>query len=341
MKELNCMKSVYTYFFPEVRKLIHFDAKIPNEIYLNSTSKIKVGKILNKLFKKNLNLPPTNKKTIDLDMIHEVIINNIIYEYRNLVPSLKSFTCRYPTAGSSEGIFHLLAMLKSSGINTIYVLNGEYEGYKEYGNSLGIKTIEIYPEKQNLSKLKKGVWFISNPSARDGNIISNEFINKICNLGHKVILDLAYLGSTKYYKFDIHNNNIIAVVMSFSKPYGVFRFRIGGFAFTRNPIPSLYANKWFKDIPSLFVSLKLVEEIKPGSLYKKYSKIQKKIIDRINKEFKLGMRVSDALLLGYLTEEDTKKLTKEQLSLIEQFKRGNSYRFCLTLYYESYEKSNN
>ncbi len=338
MKKLNCMKSVYTYFFPEVRPFVDFDSKIPKEIYLTSTSVVSARKMLKGLFKQDLELPSTPDGIIDLDMIHENIIDRITYYYSNLVPSLKKFKYKYPTAGSSEGIFHLLSMLRADGYSTIYVLKGEYEGYKEYGNTMKIKAIEIDPKSESLEKLKKGIWFISNPSARDGNIIPNEFINKICNLDHKVVLDLAYVGSTKFYKFDVNNKNIIAVLISFSKPYGVFRFRIGGFTFSREPINSLYANKWFKDIPNLFTALKIVEEIKPGSLYKKYSKIQKEIISKINNEFGLGMRASDALLLGYITEENDEKLTKQQLNLIAQFKREDCYRFCLTPYYELYDK---
>jgi histidinol-phosphate/aromatic aminotransferase/cobyric acid decarboxylase-like protein len=153
-------------------------------------------------------------------------------------------------SGSSQGIFHLLAELRQKGIGKINVFEGEYEGYKEYGKCLGLKTLEhrlSIPAKD----VARGYWFISNPSARNGNIIPYKRIMELCEAGHKLILDLAYVGMTKPHIFSLDHKNIIGAVMSMSKPYGVFRHRIGGFTFTREPVESLYANKWFKDVPAL------------------------------------------------------------------------------------------
>ena len=40
----------------------------------------------------------------------------------------------------------------------------------------------------------------------------------------------------------------------------MFRFRIG-FTFSRDEVPSLYANRWFKSIPALLIALKVAQEI--------------------------------------------------------------------------------
>ncbi|MDA2922747.1 aminotransferase class I/II-fold pyridoxal phosphate-dependent enzyme [Patescibacteria group bacterium AH-259-L07] len=338
MKKLRALKAVYSYFFPEVRPLIHLGDKISDELFLTSTSQKKASTLLKRLsFKKPLEVPATPEGNIDLDMIHVPIIARIVDAYTPYIPALKDFSHTYPTAGSSPGIFHLLALLKTKGIDSIYVLEGEYEGYKEYGKTLGVKVVEINPDITDIGELKSGFWFISNPSARDGNIIPNEFITSLCNAGHTIILDFAYVGSTRPYTFDVSHENIFAIVMSFSKPYGVFRFRIGGFAFSRKPIPSLYGNKWFKDIGRLLIALKIVEELSPGVLYTKYRLIQEKIIQEINKDFGLGLRASDALLLGYLIQDDIIKYPKSLLDMIRPFKRGGGYRFCLTPYFEEYE----
>ncbi len=336
MKQLEAMKAVYTYFFPEVRSLVHFGEKIPDELYLTSTSAETAQCALDGMFKSRFEVPATLEGKVDLDSIHIPIIDKIVEAYAEHAYALRDFPNRYPMAGSSQGIFHLLAELKAKGTNEIYVLKGEYEGYAEYGKTLGINTHEIPPEE--IENVKPGTWFISNPSARDGNIIPNEFITKLCENGHKIILDLAYVGSTKPYEFDISNENIPAVLLSFSKPYGVFRFRIGGFAFSRTPVESLYANKWFKDVPRLLTALKIVEKIPPGSLYPKYSAVQKAIVKEINEDFSLNMRASDALLLGYLKKTDTFGFDEEKKKVIMPFERGDNYRFCLTPYYEKFEQ---
>ena len=226
--------------------------------------------------------------------------------------------------------------MRNDGIKNIYVLDGEYEGYKEYSKTLGIHTTEV-SQNADISALEKGVFFISNPSARNGNIIPNKFINDICDSGHKVVLDLAYVGMTKQNMFDVSHENISQVFMSLSKPYGVFRFRIGGFEFSREPIESLYGNKWFKDVPSLLTALKLVEEIPPGSLNGKYSAIQKEIITKINENHDLDITPSDVFLLGHMEKTQALKLDKYHSSIVNQFIRGDYLRFCLTPYFEEYE----
>lgn len=340
MKRLEAMKAVYCYFFPEVRPLIRASDRVPDRLFLTSTPAEEAEGLLKGLFRNPLEVPATPEGKIDLDAIHEPITDRVVQAYRRLVPSLKGFPCRYLTSGSSPGIFHLLSLFKTQGVDSIYILRGEYEGFSAYAETMNIETREVDPEKDDLDSLEKGVWFISNPSARDGNIIPNEFVNSLCDAGHRVVLDLAYVGLTKPYEFDVSHENVTAVVMSFSKPYGVFRFRIGGFTFSRESIPSLYANKWFKDVPRLLAALKIIEEIPPGGLYRKYRPVQEKIVKDINRNFSLGVKASDALLLGYLTGEDAEGLSKTQLDMIEQFRRGDGYRFCLTPYYEKIEIEN-
>lgn len=306
--KLKAITTVYSYRFPEVRSLItELTNPFPHDIFLKSTQ-------------------PCG----DLDDFHESIIDKVADFYSGSV-NLSGFNFKYPTAGSSEGIFHYLSLLRTNGTKKIYTLKSEYEGFKEYGKSMGIKTVEIEPDTDP-EKIEKGIWFLSNPSARDGNIISNQFVNDICDAGHKVFYDLAYMDSAELNKYDLEHENIAAAVISFSKPYGVFYDRIG-FAFSREEIPSLYANKWFKNILSLMIADKIVSELEPNEIYKKYRPVQKEILKEINKEHELGIKPSDALLLGYLTKNDTKNLDSEQRESIEKFRRGYFYRFCLTPYF--------
>lgn len=328
------MKAVYTYFFPEVRPLVKSVSDLDDRLFMVTTPIDEAQKIVDKLgFRKELTLP-SNTGFVDLDRIHEPIISRVIDCYRPAISGLEQFNFRYPTSGSSEGIFHILAELKAKGTKKIYTLAGEYEGYREYSKALGIETTEVEFGKTDLGALEQGVWFISNPSARDGNILPNGKINEIADLGHKLVLDLAYVGSTRPYLFNINHKNIEKVVMSFSKPYGLFRFRIG-FTFSREEIPSLYGNKWFKDVQRFILAAKVAEEIGPNKLYPLYCSRQKEITNYLTKELELEVRPADAILIG--NSYDSNKMTSHQKGIIEPFKRGQGYRFCLTPYFEDLE----
>jgi len=337
--KLEAMQAVYSYFFPEARVIVN-GMRLPDEMFFVSTPASEAKDMLEAAGFADLAITKTLDDKIDLDMIHEPIIDEIIRSYELIAPALNMFKHRYPTSGSSQGIFHLLSELKQKGTDRIYTFSGEYEGYKEYGKCLGIQTEEIGFDDP-IRNIKKGFWFISNPSAKNGNIIPDEKIIELCNAGHRMIIDLAYVGMTRPHVFSLDHENIMGVVMSMSKPYGVFRFRVGGFAFTKEPIQSLYGNKWFKDVPSLFSSLALVRSLPPGSLHTKYYGIQQEIIKSISQGIGIGMRPSDVFLLGYLNGNDSGQLSGPQKDIIAGFRRGEDYRFCLTPYFEDYERRQN
>lgn len=341
MIELKAMKAVYCYYFPEIRGILrNICNTLPDSMFLVSTPAHEVNKTLEGLFDPPLLVTTTATGCIDLDEIHQPIIDRILKVYEPVVPGLNEFGYRYPTAGSNEGIFHILVNCLEQNIRKINVLEGDYEGYAAHARNIGIDVNIINPDIQNIASLEPGYWFISNPSARDGNIIDYQFLQQLCESGHKLVIDLAYVGATQLHQFDCHHHNIIAVVMSMSKPYGVFRFRLGGFTFSRYEIPTLYGNKWFKDIVRLFQALKIAETIGPNYMYKRYSSVQGKIINEINHTCGLAIKASDSFLLAYLREKDALDLTKTQMQLIEPFKRARDYRFCLTPYFEEHEKKN-
>lgn len=310
MTKLKAMRSVYAYYFPEIRKLIDQMVKnYPHRVFLQSISP-------------------------GLDDFHFGVIKKYEKYIVDYLPALSDFNYRYFTNGSSEGIFHLLIYLKMNFDNPlIYVWKGEYEGYVQYAKELDLKVIEVDFEADP-KRLPTGFWFISNPSARNGSIIANEKIDEICQANHKVIIDCAYVGLTKRYAFDISHPNIIAVITSLSKPLGLFYYRIG-FTFSREQIKTLFPNIWFKNIFSLLIAEKVFSTFKADYFYNKYRKTQLKIIGEINKETGLRIKPSDALLLGYL---DRKGISENKLAEIERFKRGDYFRFCLTPYFLSLEK---
>lgn len=301
---MKATRTVYCYYFPEIRNLIDgIVKKFPHEVFLKS---IEPG----------------------LDKFHLPIIEKFIDYNSKTLPALKEFKHRYFTNGASEGIFHILVKLRiqNPGI-LIYTLKGDYEGYKEYAKRVGLNVIEV-DENADFSKLKQGVWFISNPSARDGNIVPNNLVNKIC-MHHKVVFDATYVGLTEENEFDVSNPNIIAVVASMSKPFGLFYYRIG-FTFSREPIETLEANIWFKNIFSLIIADRIFDEIKPGQIYKKYKRVQERIVADLNKKEELDLKVSDALILAYTTHKN---------NLLEKYRRDKFYRLCLTPYFLEVEKN--
>ena len=330
---LDLMKAVYCYYFPEVRELLHqVEGALPDPLYLVTARAAEVAEQLGPLFDPPLSIPALDGR-VDLDEIHLPIMERIVAAYAKAVPALASFKHRYPTSGSSEGLFHLLTRLKVQGVEAINVLDGEYEGYGAQAHNLGMKV--------NIRSLddpgEPGIWFFSNPSARDGNLLPQGAIGELCDCGHLAVLDLAYAGATAPHVYDVSHPNILAVVLSFSKPYGVFRFRIGGFTFSRDEMPTLYGNKWFKDTLRLCQALKLAEDIGPELLHRRYQPVQQRVIRDLEEEFGLGILASDALLIGHLPLQAARGLEAKQRALVEPYRRGRRYRFCLTPRFESLE----
>lgn len=315
MKKINAMRAVYSYYFPEIRKTISkITAEYPHGEFLKSTS------------------------VEGLDNYEKPIVKKMLEFYKGEVEGLDGFGFVYPTSGSSEGIYHLLSRIKVETPNSpIYTLVGEYEGYRECALGLGMKVVEAEENMDEIKKLPLGIWFISNPSARNGMIIQNSLIKQIADLGHKIVLDLAYLGMTEKYEFDLTHKNIVAVLTSMSKPFGLFYYRIG-ITFAREAVKTLYGTKWFKNIFSLIIAEKVFEKFTARYFYEKYSTIKKEILKEIETETRIKLRSSEVLLLAYLSEADFEKLSGEQKELVQEFKRGNYYRMCLTKYFLEMER---
>jgi len=311
MKTFKAIKTVYSYYLPEIRELItDLTRRYPHDVFLRSISP-------------------------GLDDFHAPIIEKLIAAHRRDVPHLSQFPHRYPTAGSEEGIREYLTLLQSRGVERIYVWKGDYEGYRETAKTRNIAAVELDYDCDPAA-LPPGHWFLSNPSARDGMIVPAEKVRAIAEAGHKLFYDLSYLGATGPHTFDLSHPNVAAAVVSFSKPYGLFYYRVG-FTLSRQPIPALYANKWFKNVYGLLIAEKILDEIDLVGLTRKYKAIQAEIVGRINRVFDLGLSASDAFLLARLPATAAARLGAKRRAMIEGFLRGEWHRFCLTPYFEEYE----
>jgi histidinol-phosphate/aromatic aminotransferase/cobyric acid decarboxylase-like protein len=312
VKPLEAITTVYSYYLPEMRELItRLTRDYPHEVFLRS---IKPG----------------------LDDFHVPIIDRLTAVHARSLPRLGEFGNRYPTAGSEEGIREYMTYLRSQGVESIYVWTGDYEGYREVAKTRGLTVLDV-TLSQDPAELKPGYWFLSNPSARHGQFVPEAKIQAVLEAGHKVFYDLSYLSSTAPHVYDLGHPNLDAVAISFSKPFGLFYYRIG-FLYSRAPVPVLYANKWFKNVFGLIVADRVLQELDLPALASRYKRIQAGIVNDLNRDTGLGLSASDAFLLAHIPKHEADGLDDERQEIIGRFQRGDYYRFCLTPYFEAAEK---
>lgn len=242
----------------------------------------------------------------------------------------------YPTMGSEEAIREVMLYLKEvKNAESIYVLHGEYEGYEAVAGTRGLPVLHLDPE--GLLEATPGWVFLSTPSSRNGNVVDPLYIEALLDYGHKLVLDLAYLGTTNLEKFsfNVSHPGVFAVLTSFSKPFGMFYYRVG-FAFTREEIPSLYANhKWFKCVPSLMAAEAVVDKVNRLDLRRAMKEMQLDAIRHIKSEIGMAIDPSDSWLLAHMYPEDASFLSRDHWNLIQPYRRGPFYRLCLTPYFEA------
>lgn len=211
----------------------------------------------------------------------------------------------------------------------------DYEGYREVARSRGIETVEVAFGADPKS-VSPGHWFLSNPSARDGNVLPPAVPLAILEAGHKVFYDLSNLGATDpSATFDLSHPGIFAAAISFSKPYGLFYYRVG-FTFAKQEVPALFANKWFKNVYGLLIAERILRELDLRALAARYKNAQAEIVAGLNLVHGLGLRASDAFLLVHLSDEAA--LAVEQQHEIKRFRRDSGYRFCLTPFFQKRER---
>ena len=323
------MTEVYSYPFPEVREALAAQ-HLAQEFMINTVQVEEAAEMLQPFgFEPPLELPANDVGELDLDSIHVPVIERIKTVQEELMPGLSTFENAYPMPGSSQSMFTLMAEWRAQGTMTsLAVLSGEYEGYKAYAESLNIP-ITVYDEFPD-EKQEGEVWFVSNPSARDGNWIDDEEWQNFIAGGHEVVYDAAYVGlTTEQRPIDVSADNIRAVLTSPSKLFGVFRNRNTGVTYTREAVASMYGSRWFKDVPALLASLSLYERFGRCELPKKYKKVQEFLCRQLTELTAVDVVPSDVLLLSSANGEVNETY--------EKFQRQDGYRFGLTKLFEDYE----
>src|SRR5262245_42363651 len=330
---LPALPAVYSFLFPEVAAVIRrFDDAFDPDLLRVGTPAARVTAWLGEHVSDALVAPSMPDGRVDLDGLGEPLIERVVDLHASLAPGLAGFRWRYPTSGSSEGIVQLLARLRTAGARGIRVIDGEYEGFGITARHLGLE-VESFP-LAGLPRVERDpsmVWWISQPSARDGNLLPAPVLEDLLDRGHRVVVDLAYLGSTepRVPIVDLCHPGIEAVVMSLSKPYGLFRWRIG-WTFARKAVPSLYANRWFNDIGRQLLGLAVLEQVGPTRLATAWRATQREIVAGLDRDHGLRLRPSDAVLIAWMPAADAAGLSDAPRELLAPFRRADRYRLCLT-----------
>lgn len=218
----------------------------------------------------------------------------------------EDFAYRYPTAGASEGIFKLMAEYAAGRAGEIHFFEGEYEGFPAYAEALGLPTF-----RHDRTRWREAVdrigpdaqFWISQPSAIDGAVWPHfeTFAGLLLaeRPGVQLIPDLTYVGSVaRQFSVDLGFANIPAFVISHSKPFGGYYHRVGG-VFARTERPSLFGNKWFKNLQSLAWATEMMQRHGVFDLPRKYRPVQEEAVRRVGALLGIERLASaDVLLLA-------------------------------------------
>jgi hypothetical protein len=219
-----------------------------------------------------------------------------------------AFAHRYPTAGSSEAIRDAIAHLRAhcSGAR-LHVFHGDYEGYEALAAAFALPVVHHDRDRgdQIAEDPRFGpedVFVCSHPSSLDGNLWSgyDGFMQAMQRRGHRVWLDLCYVGCVaRPYRIELGYTSIDKVFWSLSKVFGVYYHRIGG-VLSRQEMPGLYGNIWFKNLHSIELGRRLLRATSVRQLPLAYARLQAEAVAQLAQH--LGdappVRASDVVILA-------------------------------------------
>ena len=253
---------------------------------------------------------------------HEIFLNTY-KEWVQKDVTLPILSFQYPTAGSSEAIRESLALYASKHPGgTIHVFQGEYEGYEALARGYGLNTVKH--DRNDLSTLSipnNEPFYISQPSSIDGCFWEkfDDFLS-IMKDHSMVRVDICYIGATtKSHLVNLNHNCIDMIFFSLSKTYGVYFHRIGG-VFSKEEIPGLWGNQWFKNVFSLKLGTTLLKNYSCGELPRKYAHHQEEIKTQLESHQGISLEKSDVLFL-----------LKTSSKTLPEFSRNDQWsRICIT-----------
>jgi hypothetical protein len=297
---------VLCYPFPEVRETLEA-VNLPQSFHTSTLTVPRARELLDEggyLFSSDLEIPTDPNGHVDFEHIHEPVTARITERNASLLPGLADFEKRYATHGSAEGIFRLMAGWSATGKMTeLGFVKGDYDGYVLEAMGLNIPVHDVTSLEAAGDPVEGRVWFLSNPSAIDGNWHDDEMLQAFIAAGHDVVLDYAYGGLTpEEHPVDVSAPNIQAVLTSPSKIFGVFNHRYTGVAYTREEVGSLLSTMWFKSVPALMDTLVLYESFSPHELPQQYSAKQQIICRALTELIGTVIRPSHNILMAHTDE---------------------------------------
>ena len=252
-----------------------------------------------------------------------------------------AFQFTYPTAGASEGIFKLmaehLAAGRAGGVEpTVHFFEGEYEGFPAYADALKIRTVrhDRAEWRGTIETVDPGAMFwISQPSAIDGAVWEDfgAFLAAMAEARPEVpvVPDLTYVGSVaRAFAVDLDRPNVPAFVISHSKPFGGYYHRVGG-VFAKAERPSLFGNKWFKNLQSLAWATEMMKRHDVFALPRRYRPVQAEAASRVAALLDIdGLEPAEVILLATAPAEAA--TTGPLRAVLRGSPRERVVRLCLT-----------
>jgi len=227
-------------------------------------------------------------KKINFDFDQYVSYNTMIKEWLYPIINLQNFYV-YPINGITEGLNYWMGNEPKG----IFKDKGDYQWVDCTGNEIK---------------------YVTCPSTIHGNFID-------IPTDVPVVLDIAYVGSTKIQEINI-KNNVEKVFFSLSKSFGLRTIRTGWY-FTRTPDIKLhklhYKNKYYNYFAHQCAE-EIIKNFPIDYVYNKLNAQQKSVCNNLN------INQSDSVWLGYSYDDNYTK-----------FRRNNEIaRLCLTNYLKNY-----
>lgn len=246
-----------------------------------------------------------------------------------------AFPFRYPTAGASEGIFKLMAEARSER-PSIHVFEGEYEGFPAYAEALNIRCVrhDRSAWQAAVGAIDRGgMFWISQPSAIDGQVWPHfeAFAAMLADRRPDVALipDLTYVGSVaREFEILLDHPGIPAFVISHSKPFGGYYHRVGG-VFSRSECPSLFGNKWFKNLLSLAWGTEMMRRHGVFDLPRAYRAVQEEAARRVGRALGIqDLRPADVSIMA--TADPSQARSDALRAVLRGSPAERVIRLCLT-----------
>ena len=221
-----------------------------------------------------------------------------------------AFPYRYPTAGASEGIAKLMAEYvadcRSRGVEpSIHLFDGDYEGFPAFALSFGLAVVRH--RREQWEAVARAIpahaqFWISQPSAIDGMVwpVFEAFAAALAEAQPtaELVPDLTYVGSVaRDYRIAVETPNVRALVMSHSKPFGGYYHRVGG-VLARQERPSLFGNRWFKNLLSIAWGTEMMRRHGVQDLPRHYRPVQERAAVLVGSALVLEVTSADVSLLA-------------------------------------------